>query len=315
MLDQGPLFAAGGSTLARPGARLPDQRLEDDGRVRPLHGREVQLARARRAVVLPAGRRPRGRAHPGTARSTCGGATGWRSRGASRAALLDPDECLAAWPLLDREARARRLSTSRPTASPRPSGRARPRPGARPRRGARFLGEHDGDRHPHRRRSRRGRRHRPRRVPGRHRGLRAPGIWGPRVGALVGVAGPAPAARPPVRRRPRRCPSWPRSRPRPTLEDLRPILRHPGPRPLLPRARRPPRHRRLRPPADADRPGDAARRRPTRRSMPSVLDVHARRLRPSRGRWAQELHPGAPRRDAARRASTASSRSRPTACR
>ena len=153
VVEQGPLFAAGGSTSHAPGARVPDQRLEDDGRVRPVHGREVQRARARRPVVLPTGRRPRGRAHAGAAARTCSGAraspTSWGIEGR----LLDPGRV--------RPALAARSSRDiDPGRLPRPdrrAGQGRPRAGeAQARRaterGARFLGDTTVTGDPHRRR-------------------------------------------------------------------------------------------------------------------------------------------------------------------
>ena len=220
--------------VPRPGPRLPDQRLQDDGRVRPLHGREVQLARARRAVVLPPGRRPRGRAHPRTAPRPAAAPRAGARRGASRAACSTPTRCLTAWPLLDRDGRPGRLS--RPDRRPRQG-----RPGVRGAGPPRDRGAASGSSA-----SRRSPTSAP--TSGRVAAVVtdqgefpadivvcAAGIWGPRVGAMVGVPVPLqPLAHQYVRTSPLpELAAIAARRPRGPAADPA----HPGPRPVRPRAR------------------------------------------------------------------------------
>ena len=197
--------------LPRPGPGLPDQRLQDDDRVRPLHGREVQLARARRAVVLPAGRRSRDRRSPPSGSLELHRRHGLAQSWGIEGRLLDPDECV-------RE--PGRCSTATavlggylvPT-----DGLAKARPRRRGAGAARDRGRRpvprraDRDRHPDRGRPGHRRRHRPRRVPRRHRGLRAPASGG-RSSAHWSGSRSRSSRSPTSTSRPRPCPSSPRSR-------------------------------------------------------------------------------------------------------
>ena len=261
VLDQGRLFAAGGSTSHAPGSssrptarrRWPSSpgtrsrssaRLELDGQwcFRQVGGLEIALT-PERLVDLR-------RRH------------GWAQSWGIEGRLLDPDECAAAWPLLDRGAvlggylvptdglakavRASEAQARRATEA-----------------GARFLGEQtvtdirtDGGR-----------------VTAviTDRGefpadivVCAAGIWGPRVGALAGVPVPLqPLAHQYVKTSP--LPELAAIAAPADLEDLRPILRIQD-RDLYARE-----HvdrlgiGGLRPPPDADRPGGRSSPRPTRR--------------------------------------------------
>ena len=68
VLDQGPLPLTGGSTSHAPGSGLPDQPVQDDDRVRPIHGRKVRRHGSRRRMVLQPGRRPGSGDHAGAPR-------------------------------------------------------------------------------------------------------------------------------------------------------------------------------------------------------------------------------------------------------
>ena len=287
----GPAVRGRRLDLARSRARLPDQRLEDHGRVRPLHRREVQLARARRAVVLPAGRRPRDRADARTAP---------RAAAAPRAGAVVGHR--------GPPARPRRVRGD--VAAARPRGRARrlSRPDRRPRQGR--PGERgpgaprDRGRRPVPWRAHRDRMSAPRAAASRRSSRTAassrptsssapPGIWGPRVGALAGVPVPLqPLAHQYVKTSP--LPELAAIAAPADVEDLRPILRIQD-RDLYAREH----VDRLGIGAYGHRPmpiDPATLLRPAEAPvMPSVLDVHARRLRPVVG-LGPGRHPRPPRR-------------------
>ena len=86
VVEQGPLFATGGSTSHAPGLVFQTNALQDDGRVRPVHGRE---GRARstldgRWCFNPVGSLELALTRGPAAASSTDGATS-PSRGASRA--------------------------------------------------------------------------------------------------------------------------------------------------------------------------------------------------------------------------------------
>lgn len=257
------------------GAGLPDQRVEDHDRARPLHRREVLQPRRRRTALLPPGRGTRGGHHP-------------------RA----PDRA-AAPPRLDH-----RLGHRVPAAEPRgvhrtpPAGgpRTRLRRPAGPHRRARQGGPRrrgpDPPRHrpwcalprptrgsrrrPHRGRRQRGR-HRPGGDPRRHRRVLRRHL-GPEDRPHGRHEPPADPARPPTRL------DGPRARAGGPGRGGRPAdPAPPGRRPLLPRPLRPHRHRLLRPPAHARRPR-GHRLRGRRRADALGHEVHRGRLRRRLGR-------------------------------
>ena len=167
---------------------------------------------ARRAVVLPTGRRPGGRHDPG--------ASGRPAPAPRLRPVVGARGRAAARPRRVRAPLAAARSGRRPGRLPRPVRRAGqggpgrggdgpPRDRGRcPRR----RGVHR-DRHPHRRRPRARRHHRPGRGPrGRRRLVRGDLGAADRGDGRHGDA--APAARPPLREDRRRCPRWPRSPPR-----------------------------------------------------------------------------------------------------
>ena len=281
VLEQGRLFAAGGSTSHAPGPRLPDQRLEDDDGVRPLHGREVQRPRARRPVVLPPGRRARGRDDARAARGAAAAPRLARRRGASTAACSTRTR---AWPpgRCSIATRCWAATSSRPTAWPRPSARARRRRRRAIERGARFLGEQTVTGDPDRRRPRHGRRHRPRRVPGRHRRVVRRASGARRSGRWSAMRTSRSSRSPTSTRGPRQVPALAAMAAPDELENLRPILRHQD-RDLYFRE-----HvdrlgvGGLRPSADAGRPGDAPRAARRRRSC-RPCSTSPRPTSPSRG--------------------------------
>ncbi len=227
----GPAARARRLHLARSGARLPDQSVQDPRGVRPLHRREVPLPPGRRRLLLLAGRRPGTRDHP----RTPGGPA---PQGRLRGLLGYPRRGREHGPVQGTLAPAGRVGG--PRRFPHP-GR---RPGPGPSRGARP----DGPRHRARRplpRPAHGHRHRPAGRPGhlgRHRPGRLPGRPRGQRGRVLG-----PRDRPHGRHR--RTPAAPRA---PVREDraaaraerchgrghaAHPAL--PGPRPVLPRAHGP----------------------------------------------------------------------------
>ena len=309
VIDQGPLFAAGGSTSHAPGLVFQTNGSKTMAEFARYTVEKSCDPGARRAVVLQPGRQPRARPDR---RSGCASCTGGRAsprRGASRAGSSTPTRPPGCGRCVDRDAilGAYHVPTDGLAKAVRVS-EAQARRATEG--GARFLGEHtvtairtdDG---------------RVRAVVTDQGEIEADivvcaaGIWGPRIGAMVGMTVPLqPLAhqytRTDAAARGRRLRHPARSRERP------PDRPRPGPRPVLPRARRPAgggcatATRRCRSmPADLRHPSEAP-------VMPSVLDVHARHLRASRGRWAQGIVPAlrAPGVEHRRAASTGSSRSR-----
>ena len=106
-----PLPAAGRLHLARPGPGVPDQRVQDDDRARPLHRREARRPRRRRRALLPAGRRAGGGHHPRARSPRSHRRHGWLTAWGVEARLLDAAEtCREQHPLLDPERGARRAA-------------------------------------------------------------------------------------------------------------------------------------------------------------------------------------------------------------
>ncbi len=121
--------------LARAGAGVSDQPVQDDERVRPLHRREVLLAGASRRLGVQSGRRPRGGHHRRSAGPICTARPAGPRRGASRAGCSRPPNaspCIrCSTPTASSVA-----STRRPTGWPRRvrAAEAQARAGDRPRR-------------------------------------------------------------------------------------------------------------------------------------------------------------------------------------
>ena len=99
---------AGRFDVARARAGVSGQLVEDDDRVRPLHGREALRARGRRRALLPAGRRPRSRDDTRAGWPNCTAATAGSPPGGSRPSCSTPPRRCARYPLLDRRRRPRR---------------------------------------------------------------------------------------------------------------------------------------------------------------------------------------------------------------
>ena len=267
----GPALRRRWFELARPRPRLPDQRVEDDDRVRPLHRREVQ--RSRRSTGSGASSRSAAwrSPPPRSGWPTCTAATGWADllghrepgdRAATSASALSP--------LLDRgrvlggfhvptdglaKARPRRrgagpagdrarapgslASTRSPASEPTAAASGPSSPtgaSSRPTSSSRAPGSGD-------RGSARWSGWPSPLLPLAHQYIRTT-----RVPALAAIAAPA------------------------LLEDRPADPAPPGPRSVLPRARRPDRHRLLRPPADAGRPVRRCSRRARRRSCPRCCE-------------------------------------------
>ena len=243
--------------LARAGPRLPDQPVEDDDRVRPLHGREVRRAAASsdqvgglEVATTPARWADLHRKH------------GWATSWGSTARLLDPDGVRRAAPAArpgPRSSAGYHVPTDGLANARRARARRRPRRAIE--RGARFLGAPGGRRHPHGGRAGH-RRASPTdgHVPRGHRRL---------LRRVLGAEG-----RPDGRADRSRCCRWPTSTPRPAGARARRRRRARRPRRSCATRTRDlyfrehgdrRRHRLLRAPADAGRRRRRSRGTPTRR--------------------------------------------------
>ena len=90
----GPAAADRRFDISRSGPRLPNQRVEDDDGLRPIHGREVRRHGSRRPMVLQPGRRSGGCDDRRSASPNCIAGRAGRHRGASRAPCSNPQECV-----------------------------------------------------------------------------------------------------------------------------------------------------------------------------------------------------------------------------
>ena len=249
VLDRGPAVHHRRLDLARARAGVPDQPVEDDDRVRPLHRREVLRAGTPRRLGLQPGRRPRGRHHRRSAGPTCTARPAGRQAWGIEGRLLSPAECVALHPLIDSDrvlggfhtpadglakARARRRGAGRTRHRPRRQVRSAHR-GRRDRRnGGRVAGVRTADG-----------------VVDADIVVCAAGFWGAQLGQGGRPRRPAGADGAPVR--PHRTDRRARRAQHRAVGGRPADPAPPGPGRVLPRARRPPRHRLLQPPADAGR--------------------------------------------------------------